>query len=51
MNLCAIYIANGTGVFILLVLHYVSRTRLRRHQFEDRLYSFVKPFFTGSAAA
>ena len=39
MDLRSIYIANGTGIFILLMLLYVSRTKILRDTQEDRLYS------------
>lgn len=38
MDLLSIYIANGIGVFILLMLLYVSRARIQRATFEDRVY-------------
>ena len=41
MDLRSIYIANGVGIFILLVLYYTSHTKLLRRQTEDRLYSFM----------
>lgn len=30
MDLRSIYVANGTGVFILLLLYYASRSRILR---------------------
>lgn len=39
MDLLPIYISNGTGIFILLMLLYVSRTKILRDTQEDRLYS------------
>lgn len=41
MNLQSIYVANGTGIFILLMLHYTSRTKTFRRQWEDRVFSFM----------
>ena len=41
MDMQSIYIANGTGIFILLMLQYTSRTKIQRRQTEDRLYSFM----------
>ncbi len=41
MNLQAVYVANGVGVFILLMLLWISRTRMLRHHIEDRLFSFM----------
>ena len=39
MDLRSIYISNGVGVLILLMLLYVSRTRIQRDNLEDRIYS------------
>ena len=39
MDLRSIYIANGAGVFALLMLVYVSRTKIQRDTLEDRIYS------------
>lgn len=41
MDLRSIYITNGVGVFILLVLLYVSRTKTLRRNVEDRIFSFM----------
>lgn len=41
MNTRAIYVANGIGIYILLMLLFVSRTRIQRHRVEDRLYTFM----------
>ena len=41
MDLRSIYVANGTGVFILLMLYYASRSRIQRYRIEDRLYTFM----------
>lgn len=39
MDLRSIFVTNGVGVFILLMLLYVSRTRTLRRRMEDRLFS------------
>ena len=39
MDLRSIFIANGTGVFVLLMLLYVSRARILRDTLEDRVYT------------
>lgn len=41
MDLRSVFISNGVGVAILLVLMYVSRTKVQRRHVEDRLYSFM----------
>ena len=41
MDLGSIFIANGVGIFILLMLWYVSRTKILRRRAEDRVYSFM----------
>ena len=41
VNLRSIIISNGVGVYLLLMLQYVSRTRIRRRQIEDRIFSFL----------
>lgn len=41
MDLRSIFVTNGVGIFILLMLYYVSRTRILRRRTEDRLYSFM----------
>lgn len=40
-DLRSIYIANGVGILILLMLFYTSRTKLLRRQTEDKLFSFM----------
>lgn len=40
-DLKSIYIANGVGVFILLLLHFTSRTKILRNHAEDKLYSYM----------
>lgn len=39
MDLRSIYVANGVGVFLLILLCYASRTKILRHNMEDRIYS------------
>lgn len=41
LDLRSIYIANGVGIFILLMLHYTSSTKIHRRQIEDKIYSFM----------
>ena len=41
MDLRSIYVANGTGIFILIMLYYTSRTKISRQRIDDRLYSFM----------
>lgn len=41
MDLRAIYLANGTGIFLLLMLYYVSQTRILTRRFEDRIYTLT----------
>ena len=41
MDLRSIYIANGTGIFILLMLQYASRTKINRNRLEDKVYSLL----------
>ena len=41
MDLVSIYVANGTGIFILLMLLYVSRTKWQRDGIEDRIFAFM----------
>lgn len=41
MDLRAIYVSNGIGVFVLLMLYYASRSKILRHRIEDRLYRFL----------
>ena len=38
MDLRSIYIANGTGIFLLLILLYVSHAKTFRHETEDYLF-------------
>ena len=40
-DLSSVFIANGTGFFILLMLWHVSRTKILRRRTEDRVYSFM----------
>jgi len=41
MDLRSVYIANGVGVFILLMLMYVSRTKVLKQDFEDRIFKML----------
>ena len=41
MDLTSIYIANGTGILVLLMLLYVSRSRTQRHSIEDKIFTFM----------
>lgn len=41
MDMRSIYISNGTGVIILLMLLYVSRSKIQRDTPEDRVYSMM----------
>ena len=41
LDLRSIYIANGTGIFILLLLYYTSRTKIARKHIEDKIYTFM----------
>ena len=41
MDLRSIYVANGAGVFVLLLLYYASRSRIQRHRIEDRLFRLM----------
>ena len=41
MDLRSIYISNGVGIFMLLILYYASRAMIQRHRPEDRVYSFM----------
>ena len=38
MDMLSIYIANGVGIFILLILLYASQTRIKRWHTEDKIY-------------
>lgn len=41
MNLQSIYVSNGVGIFILLMLFYASRTKILRRHTEDKVYSMI----------
>ena len=41
MDLRSIFLANGVGIFILIMLLYVSRTKILRRRAEDRVYAFM----------
>ena len=42
MDLRSIYIANGVGIFILLMLYYTSHARVLKHHTQDRLFTFLQ---------
>ncbi len=39
MDLRSIYISNGTGIFVLLMLFYVSRTKILGNRVEDKVFT------------
>lgn len=41
MNLQAIFITNGLGIFIILTMHYTSRRKVLRNRTEDKLFSIM----------
>lgn len=41
MDLLSIYISNGVGIFLMLILFYASRTRILRRHTEDNIYSLL----------
>ena len=41
MDLRSIYISNGVGIVLLLMLYFTSRTKMLRHREEDKLYIFM----------
>ena len=41
MDRIGVYAANCTGIFILLILYCVSRTKTSRKHTEDRLHGFM----------
>ncbi len=41
MNLQAILSTNGAGILLLLILYYISRTRILRRRVEDRIYTIL----------
>ena len=41
MDLLSVYVGNGTGIIILLMLLYVSRSRTQRDSIEDRIFTFM----------
>ena len=41
MDLRSIYISNGVGIILLLMLYYTSRAKMLRHRKEDKLYVFM----------
>ncbi len=38
MDLRSIFVANGIGIFILMMLSYASRAKILRHRTEDKIY-------------
>lgn len=41
MDLRSICISNGLGIFLLIMLNYVSRTRQERRRIDDRIFSMM----------
>lgn len=41
MDMRSIYIANGIGIFLMLMLFYVSKTRILSRHAEDKIYIFM----------
>ena len=41
LDIRSIYIANGVGIGILLMLYYTSRTQILRRRIEDKVYSWL----------
>lgn len=41
LDLRSVYVSNGTGIFILLILLYASHDRIRRGRLEDRIFSLM----------
>ena len=41
MELRSVYIANGVGVFLLMLLQYTARAKLLRRRIEDKIFSFL----------
>ena len=39
MDLRSIFVLNGIGIFLLLMLIYVSRAKILRHRIEDKVYT------------
>ncbi len=40
-DLRSVFVANGIGIFLLLLLLYVSKARIIRNRLEDKIYSFM----------
>ncbi|MBR4483800.1 MAG: hypothetical protein IKO97_01225, partial [Erysipelotrichaceae bacterium] len=40
-NMQSIYISNGVGIFILVILLIVSGTKILRYRIEDRIYTML----------
>ena len=41
LDLRSVYVSNGTGIFILLILLYASHDRIQRGRLEDKIYAFM----------
>ncbi len=41
MDIRSIFVTNGVGIVILLMLSFISRTKILRRREEDRIYSFM----------
>ena len=41
LDLRSIYVANGVGIVLLIILLYVSHTKILRDRIEDRIYSLM----------
>lgn len=41
MDLRSIYVANGVGIFIILILYYTSVKKMLKHDLEDRIFTFM----------
>ena len=41
LDLRSVYVSNGTGIFILLILLYASHDRILRGRLEDKIYVFM----------
>lgn len=41
MDLRSIYVSNGIGIVLLLMLYHTSRAKMLRHRKEDKLYVFM----------
>lgn len=41
MDLRSIYVANGAGIFTILILYYTSVKKMLKHDLEDRIFTFM----------